>query len=108
MYVSDYQLSLGSKTLGYINSDSTHYALMKTGWMHISNNDSLHYLNKEWTMTRFGNNNNYYFVWDIYSEGVIGWDGINGEIYIRPVFYLTENIKITSGKGSITEPFIIN
>jgi len=61
-------------------------------------------------MTRFGTySNGSSRAWYIYSDGYIAHGYVHGTIYLsRPVFYLTENIKITSGKGSITEPFIIS
>lgn len=37
IYVSDFMLSLGSNSLGYINSSD--YNKMKTGWLHLSQND---------------------------------------------------------------------
>ena len=109
MYASDYLLSLGSSALNYTNSTSAHYQAMKTGWMHLSNNDSGAPSRYEWTSTRYGvfNDGNYY-AWDVNSYGRVSYPSVDGVASVRPVFYLTENIKITLGKGSITEPFIIN
>jgi len=114
MYVSDYQLSLGSFVTNYTNNNSIHYQAMKTGWMHISNNDSGAPSSNEWTMSRYGEvcyENNvcgYRNAWAVYVDGYVHWYSILDNYSVRPVFYLTENIKITSGKGSITEPFIIS
>jgi len=116
MYASDYLLSLGSVVLNYYNVSSSESSL-KTGWMHISNNDSSTLSTSkieppsayEWTMTRLGNYyGNYYDAFSVYPSGAVdGYFGVDSVVSIRPVFYLTENIKIISGKGSLTDPFII-
>jgi len=109
IYASDYALSLGETALNYTNNDYIHYNIMKTGWMYIGNNDSGAPSNWEWTSSRSGIDNNRYLAWCVFSSGRIDDDFVNAiGNSARPVFYLTENIKITSGKGSITEPFILS
>jgi len=108
MYVSDYQLSLGSTALDYTNSNSTHYASMKTGWMHISNNDSGAPSQYEWTMSRYGDDFGLCYAWDVYSDGVVGIGDVDGDYHsVRPVFYLTSDVKI-SGEGTSGSPYIIS
>lgn len=109
MYVSDYQLSLGSTALDYTNSNSTHYASMKTGWMHISNNDSGAPSQYEWTMSRYGvNSYGYYGAWSVRSNGYVAYDCVDYDsLSVRPVFYLTSDVKI-SGEGTSTSPYIIS
>jgi len=107
MYVSDYQLSLGSTALDYTNSNSTHYASMKTGWMHISNNDSGAPSASEWTMTRKGFvGYGYYFAKDVDLSGYVNWNSVRSHRSVRPVFYLTNDVTI-SGEGAIDSPYII-
>ena len=77
--------------------------------MHITNNDSGAPSTFEWTMTRVGvdsYNDNY--AWAINVNGNVAQRVLYESYSVRPTFYLTENIKITSGKGSVTEPFIIS
>jgi len=106
MYVSDYQLSLGSTALDYTNSTSTHYKLMKTGWMHISNNDSGASNQYEWTMSRPGPGGGYYRAWYVDSDGYVDGHEVYHTNSVRPVFYLTSDVKI-SGEGTIANPYII-
>ena len=108
MYISDYQLSLGEDVLDYINNDSTHYQSMKTGWMHISNNDIGTISQYEWTMTRYGlHSNTNYNAFIIYPEGIASSTGVGREnVVARPVFYLISDIEV-SGIGTIENPYII-
>ena len=105
MYVSDYQLSLGATVLDYTNNNSTHYQSMKTGWMHISNNDSGAPSEYEWTSTRSSDVGNYE-AWAVDSDGLVFKPGVFNPVSVRPVFYLTNDVKI-SGEGTIENPYII-
>jgi len=108
MYVSDYQLSLGSTALDYTNSTSAHYQSMKTGWMHISNNDSGAPSAQEWTISRYGAvSNGYYRVWNVNSDGYVYWAFVDHAYSVRPVFYLTTDVIIT-GEGTTGSPYIIS
>ena len=104
MYVSDYLLSLGSSALDYISSINT--STLKTGWMHISNNDR-QVSGYEWTSTRYGGGGGYYGSWLVFSNGRVGYYDVGGVNHsARPVFYLTSDVKI-SGEGTTTNPYII-
>ena len=110
MYVSDYQLSLGSTALDYTNSTSAHYQSMKTGWMHISNNDSVAPGPYEWTMSRYGvlSNDGVYRAWNVDQTGYIAAESVDAvRRSARPVFYLISDVKI-SGEGTSTNPYIIS
>jgi len=108
MYASDYQLSLGNSILnlaGYLNEST-----LKTGWIHISNNDSQSPSDYEWTMTRYGYypSGNYHLVWTVYPDGRVGTHHISAYTYSsRPVFYLNTEEKYVSGDGTIDNPIII-
>ena len=106
MYVSDYQLSLGATVLDYTNNNSTHYRSMKTGWMHISNNDSGAPSQQEWISARYGFYDFYYNAWAVYGGGYVHHYEVDGEYSIRPVFHLTSEVTI-SGEGTIENPYII-
>ena len=77
--------------------------------MHLIQNDTKVSENRanEWTMSRYGRDNSNYRAWNIYSGGSINLPNLDYEISIRPVFYLTSNTKITSGTGTINDPYII-
>ena len=107
MYVSDYLLSLGSDALNYkpINNRS----ILKTGWMHLSNNDSEASNSSEWTMTRYSlsSDDGVYSAWQSSSNGDLNWSNVSMYCFSRPVFYLTTDVTI-SGEGTTTNPFIVS
>ena len=110
MYVSDYSLSLGSSTLQLTPSPNLNDSLLKTGWMHQSNNDTTA-SSREWTMSRFGAGSSYFFAWGIYPEGRIDSGSDYGNHVdranaVRPTFYLTSDTKVSGGDGSLENPFI--
>ena len=107
MYASDYTLSLGSSALAINGSTKDNATTLKTGWMHQSNNDATRNDN-EWTLSRIGTDDVFFIAYSVYSDGSV----IGGVVYnaygARPVFYLTNDVKITSdGDGSLENPFII-
>ena len=105
MYVSDYQMSLGSGSLSYTgNSDKE---ILKTGWIHQSNNDTTK-STTEWTLSRSGYVVNSYRAWSIYPDGYILAYPVAGSIGVRPVFYLTSDARISGGNGEYTNPYIIS
>ena len=107
MYAGDYALSLGSRTLALTGSDSY---ILETGWMSPSNNDTTKSTD-EWTISRGGANiyGNFY-AWFVSSSGGMNLGDANSTLFgVRPVFYLTSDIKITAdGTGSLENPFIIS
>lgn len=98
MYVNDIALSLNNS-----KDKINHY-----GWINPLNND-VSKNSSEWTMTRGGYNNGVYYVSDDkinflsyeseYSE--------NPTMGVRPVFYLTSDVELNGGTGSITDPYIL-
>ena len=83
----------------------------KNTWLHISNNgNTLDASNNEWIINRYGLFRNHYESNRICSDGTVD-QGCTGylvnEFAIRPVFYLTSDIKL-SGEGTIETPFMIN
>ena len=105
MYVSDYLLSLGSSALEY--TSYTNRTTLKTGWMHLSNNDDGITIKNERTLSRYGDNRGYYSTWYVNSNGYVDYVSVDREQSIRPVFYLTSDVTI-SGGGTSTSPFIIS
>ena len=107
MYASDYLLSLGTLLHSIEDSVSNNNNYFRNSWMHLSNNDSSG-SGYEWTMARAGLASDYYYAWYISDDGSIVMEGVDQPMSIRPVFYLTSGVKITSdGDGSLENPFII-
>ncbi len=108
MYASDYTLSLGSSALEITGSTKANQATLKTGWMHPSNNDTTK-SSYEWTLSRAGDAGRHDFrAWSVYSDGCVGNNAVTISYGVRPVFYLTNDVKITvGGNGSLENPFII-
>ncbi len=108
MYASDYGLSLGSSALTLTTGTYTNEALLKTGWMHPSNNDTS-VSGDEWTLSRRGGGSSSSF----YSINV-GKDGsVFGKLVhlwggARPVFYLSNDVKKTGGTGTLEDPIMLN
>ena len=106
MYASDYALSLGSSALAITGSTSNKTTL-KTGWMHQSNNDSSG-SDYEWTLSHCGVYFDSFFVWNVYEDGNIENYHVSNPSAVRPVFYLTGDVKITAdGDGSLDNPYIL-
>ncbi len=61
----------------------------------------------EWTMSRYGSSNNHYEVWSVYSGGHLNVGWVNDQFSVRPVLYLTPDIRL-SGEGTESNPFLIS
>ena len=108
MYASDYALSLGATALAMTTGTYTGEATLKNGWMHQSNNDTSASID-EWTISREGPGPNRYEInpLAIHDDGTINSYGELATIAVRPVFYLTSDVKFTSGTGTLTDPYIL-
>ena len=107
MYASDYTLSLGSSALAITGGTYDNRETLKTGWMHPSNNDTTKDT-YEWTLSRLGANSGAFYAWSVHSDGPVSSSSVYTTNGARPVFYLTNDVKITSdGDGSLENPFII-
>ncbi len=111
MYVSDYLLALGT-TASLEYKSNANKADYKASWMYIANNDIGNPgYNYEWTISRGGCNTdtNFYFAWGVYSDGSIGDHNVMNISpgSVRPVFYLNSDETISSGTGSLSDPYIL-
>ncbi len=106
MYASDCMLSLGSSSLQLINKSD--YDSLSDGWMTLKNNEAI-YNGNEWTLSRFGAySSTTYDAWSVTPFGGFVYSDVNYSGFTRPVFYLTNDVKITAdGTGSLENPFII-
>ena len=90
--------NVSCKTFSTYNSNCN--TCKNTTWMYASN------INCWWTLTPIAN---HYIVFDIYSSGDIG----NFEVdvsnrAVRPTLYLSQDIKITGGTGTESDPYTIS
>jgi len=102
MYIHDYYYAYAS------GGAPGSYSNAKTAWIHMSKNDSGAPSSYEWPMSRYGvANNGSHFAWAVYSGGNVGTFVLSSAHSVRPVFYLTSDVKLTRGDGSSSNPFII-
>jgi len=107
MYASDYVLALGNDI---INTEvESNNDMFRTGWIHFKNNNLHTDYEYEWIMTRGGQHSDNY-AYNIHNMGSLFSYWVMdhyGTYVVRPVFYLTSDIKITGGTGTIENPYII-
>ena len=101
MYLHDYYYGLNG---GNNCSGSAAYSTCRTSWLHISNNDSAAPSSFEWIIIRYPNPSAYI----ISSTGYASWVNMPNNHSVRPVFFLNSNQRITSGNGTITDPYILS
>ena len=107
MYASDYALSLGSSALALTTGTNANKDLLKTGWMHPSNNDTTKSTD-EWTLSLnglFGGGR--MFAWYVHRDGYVHNIDMTFSYGARPVFYLTTDAKFSTGDGSLENPYIL-
>ena len=97
MYLSDY---FYSSTYG--GTTNCYNTTCNSSWIYNSSYN-------QWTMSRNGRTNNTgYIAGSIDTSGKTNNTMVVYSLYYSPVFYLNENMVISSGNGSFTTPFIIN
>ncbi|MBQ7030879.1 MAG: hypothetical protein IJN13_00710 [Bacilli bacterium] len=104
-YLSDYYYAYASGGAPGSSSNAV------TAWIHLSKNDtSAPSTSYEWTMSRCGYDDDYssYGAWAVYSSGSLYSNYLYNALSVRPVFYLTSDIRITGGTGTIDDPFLIS
>ena len=97
MYVSDYGYAASkecSKGLVYYNEDSN--CITTNNWLDKSQD--------EWLLPQLSADDFYAFFAD--GVGNVNGDGVNSTEYaVRPVLYLSSNVKISSGNGTSEQPY---
>ena len=107
MYGSDYALSLGNTAKNMVTSTNINKDILKTGWMHQSNNDTSKHAD-EYTLSRSGIvDDSWWCAWYVSANGYINDRGIYQNSATRPVFYLESNVGYQSGTGDYIDPIII-
>ncbi len=107
IYLHDYYLSVGNSVNCY-NNENNNFNICRSGWMHLSQNDSKAPYEHEWTMSKGG-----FSAWFGYFRGTyvnsLGYTDpmeLNSSLSVRPTFYIIDNINL-SGLGTIDNPYII-
>jgi len=102
MYIHDYYYAYAS------GGAPGNYNNAMAAWIHLSKNDTSTPTPYDWTMVRYGYFSGHYFAWYVNPDGSVGRQNLNLTRSVRPVFYLTSDVEITGGTGTIDDPFIIN
>ena len=101
MYASDYGYAAGNSCVNGTRLLDYEVECRNNDWLYISNTD-------QWLMVP--NSINFGLVFYVGSSGYV-YDSSDFGIYIdrsvRPVFYLTSSASITSGTGTLTDPYIL-
>ena len=79
---------------GYVGQENSNYYLYNNIYF--------------WTMSPAGFDSDYSFVWSIYTPGNINYDHVYARPRLRPVLNLKSDIQISSGNGTIQDPYVIN
>ena len=106
MYIHDYLYAYASGG----NPGNSNNAV--NAWMNLMKNDTGAPRTDEWTMSRYGKTGSNYYYWYIYYTDIVANFGRNSYLTntgsVRPVFYLTSDVEITGGTGTISDPYIIS
>lgn len=96
MYVSDYVYASAPES--WLNNT---FEIRKNIWLNNKRN--------EWAITRLTNANYNKYAYSVYESGYIdAGNEITTRLYIRPTFYLVNDIKYQSGSGSENNPIRLN
>ena len=101
MYVSDYMYGASKEhwtRLGYTDSNADYRGAGKDNWMYMGL--------FEWTITRRADTS--FYALRVAPLGNTSGGIINLGLAVRPCLYLNSNVKIISGDGTPTNPYIIS
>ncbi len=98
MYLHDYSLAYDIERNWYNDYDANN-------WLFINNNKTT----TDWLITNQGGySDGRRHAWIICDNGWIDQYTLTTRSTIRPTFYLSSTIKIASGSGTISDPYILN
>ena len=83
-------------------------SMLQTNWMSLSSNDQK--VGYEWTNNYYGyfSLNGLHIAWYVSNVSCIYTGDMPMNGYLRPVFYLSNNVRIIDGNGSLENPFKLN
>ena len=106
MYPSDYGYSAGNSCVNGTTLIKYNGGCMNKDWLWMTTSSD--YSSAEWLMSP--NSGNSKLVFTVNSSGYVHVDYYGGSFFafsVRPVFYLTPSASITSGTGTLTDPYIL-
>ena len=98
MYPSDYGYAAGNTCVNGTKLNDYKEGCMDKDWLNISSATP-------WLMSPYSDY--YYFVFVVYGVGSVSYYPSNYALPVRPTFYLTPSASITSGTGTLTDPYIL-
>ena len=109
MYPSDYgyATSGGSTTDRATCLNTNLYSWDSSNVSDCKNNDWLYYGNDQWTISPFADSSLASFAFRVFIDASVYGGDASYESAVRPVVYLSSNVKISSGTGSESDPFTL-
>ena len=109
MYPSDYgyATSGGSTTDRATCLNTKLYSWNSSNVSDCKNNDWLFNSNYQWTISPRADSSSVYRVFSVASGGYVSNNYVCGGFGVRPVGYLLPSVKISSGTGSESDPFVL-
>ena len=106
MYLSDYYYAATTTYWTYpgYSSSGANYdyrAAIGSNWLYLGS--------YEWTISP-GSDDYYNSLWvfDVHDDGRVGYQDVNSNYAVRPVFYLTSSTTYSSGSGTESDPIRVN
>ena len=99
MYPSDYGYAAGNSCTSGTNLISYNKGCQQKDWLYSS-------VTNQWLMSPHSGSSN--IAWDVYYIGYVRSDYVNIRRAVRPVFSLSPNTTISSGTGTIDDPYILS
>ena len=101
MYIHDFYYAAAS-------GGAQNHSTASKAWINLNANDSGAPSSNEWIMDRYGRIGHWYGAWYMYGSGTPNYLNFAEMHSVRPVFYLTSDIKLSGGTGTIDNPYIIS
>ena len=99
MYPSDYGYAAGNTCVTGTDLHNYDEGCLDKDWLYISRD-------LQWLMSSNSGDSSFAFIID--SPGLVNYSfGVGSPISVSPVFYLTSTTSITSGTGTLTDPYIL-
>ena len=88
----------------FANSNFDNMTCKKNNWMHYGSTMD----EAMWMLSPLAHSGNAYNVWRVYGGGVVDGDVASRALSVFPSVYLNTEVKITSGSGSSSDPYILS
>ena len=86
------------------NDNYDNMTCKKNNWMHYGStmNEAM------WMLSPRANSDSAFRVWDVFGDGGVGLGNASRALSVFPSVYLNTEVKITSGSGTSSEPYILS